>query len=300
MKKRPQLLPPMAAIRAFEAAARYEHFTKAGDELFMSQAAVSYQVKCLEERLGTKLFLKEGRGVKLTDAGRALAEEVCGAFDRLRAGFNQASLEQGRQLNIGCLSSFGYTWLQPRLGEFQAAHPELSVKLSLIHDQSEAFSDKFDIGIHSQYFEAPFRTSVPLLSGRETALCSPAFAAVAKIKVPADLLRQPLLGDASFWKDWFAAAEVDAADLNPVLLNFAVGNLFLEVGAAVGSMGVAIAPVDLYQNLVADGQLVQLFDIYSCIDRRYWLTCSKSQLEVPKIRAFRSWILDQAKPHLAS
>lgn len=287
-------LPPMSAIRAFEAAARYEHFTKAADELFMSQAAVSYQVKCLEERLGVKLFVKEGRGVRLTDAGRALAEEVCGAFERLRAGFSQTSAEQQRVLTIGCLATIGYSWLQPKLPDFQAKHPDILVTVTLIHDQTEAFSDRFDIGIHSEYFEAPFRTSVPLLSGRETPLCSPAFAAAAQLESPEDLLDKPLLGDAALWQDWFAEAGVDAEDLDPSMLNFAVGNLFLEVGAAVGSMGVAIAPVELYQSLIANGQLVQPFSTYSRVDRKYWLTCSKSQLSSPKIQAFRSWILAQA------
>lgn len=294
MKSLRSQLPPMSAIRAFEAAARYEHFTKAADELFMSQAAVSYQVKCLEERLGVKLFIKEGRGVRLTDAGRALAEEVCGAFDRLRAGFSQTSAEQERVLTVGCLATIGYTWLQPKLPDFAAKHPDISVTLTLIHDQAEAFSDRFDIGIHSEYFEAPFRTSVALLSGRESPLCSPGFAATARLQSPKDLLHQPLLGDAALWQDWFAEAQVDAEDLDPSALNFAVGNLFLEVGAAVGSMGVAIAPVALYQSMIDNGQLLQPFNIYSRVDRKYWVTCSKSQLSSSKIKAFRSWILAQA------
>ena len=295
--KKQRVLPSMSAIRVFEAAARYEHFTKAGEELFMSQAAVSYQIKSLEEKLGVRLFLKTGRGVKLTPQGRVLADEVCGAFDRLRSGFGQVITANEKDLTIGCLRTFAYIWLQPRLAAFRALHPQINVRLVFLRGQSDALSDAFDVSIHSEYFEAPFRTSVPLLSASQAPVCSPAFAKAAGLRRPQDLLKQPLLGVIDFWQDWFAEAGVDAAGVDPDLQNFAVGNLYLEVGAAIGSMGVAIAPVKLYEDFIKSGKLVQPFDIHSHTNRKYWLTCSKLQLSSPKIEAFRTWILGQAKSH---
>src|SRR5215217_6768878 len=127
-------LPPLAAVRAFEAAARLGSFTRAGEELAMTQSAVSYQIKLLEERLGLPLFLRQGRQVVLTEAGRQLSATVSDAFDSLRAAFAAVRAEAGSVLTISALHSLASNWLAPRLGAFQLANPSIAVRLSATND----------------------------------------------------------------------------------------------------------------------------------------------------------------------
>src|SRR5262249_53206189 len=123
-------LPPLAAIRCFEAAARHESFTRAAAELGMTQAAVSYQIRLLEDRL-VPLFLRKGRGVELTEAGRRLAPAVTAAFDGLRFAFEDFNERSQGTLAITAVQTFAANWLVPRLGAFQAAHPDIAVRLDV-------------------------------------------------------------------------------------------------------------------------------------------------------------------------
>ena len=123
-------LPPLAAVRAFEAAARLGSFTRAGEELGMSQAAVSYQIKLLEERVGTPLFLRAPRQVRLTDTGRRLSAAVSEAFDALRAAFASIDDDARGVLTISAVPAFAANWLAPRIGAFQLRHPDIAVRMS--------------------------------------------------------------------------------------------------------------------------------------------------------------------------
>src|SRR5262249_5099224 len=122
-------LPPLAAIRCFEAAARHQSFTRAAEELGMTQAAVSYQIKLLEDRVGGPLFMRGTRGVTLTETGRQLAPSISEAFVQLRGAFAQLRDTAGNVLNVSALTTFATNWLVPRLGSFQLAHPEIAVRL---------------------------------------------------------------------------------------------------------------------------------------------------------------------------
>ena len=122
-------LPPLSAIRVFEAAARLENFTAAAQELGMTQAAVSYQVKLLEERLGISLFQRTGRKVALTEKGREIAPILTRAFDQMRQGFVALTQDHSAVLSISCTNSFAHLWLAPRIGAFQMRHPNLAVRI---------------------------------------------------------------------------------------------------------------------------------------------------------------------------
>lgn len=130
-------LPPLAAVRAFEAAARHRNYTRAGEELGLTQAGVSYQIKSLEQRVGTILFVREGRAMQLTPAGEALAQRVSQAFATMESAFAALAKTEEQVLSIACFQTFATKILAPRLGSFQLEHPEIAVRLVV----SDAFVD---------------------------------------------------------------------------------------------------------------------------------------------------------------
>ena len=140
-------LPPLSAIRAFEAAARHGSFTKAAEELGMTQAAVSYQVKLLEDRVGTPLFLRQPRRVVLSEAGKRLAPAVADAFQRLNVAFANLRETDENVLSVTAVNTVCTNWLVPRLGRFQMAHPNIAVRLEVSHRVVDFAREDFDIGI---------------------------------------------------------------------------------------------------------------------------------------------------------
>jgi LysR family glycine cleavage system transcriptional activator len=142
-------LPPLAAVRVFEAAARHGNFTAAAAELGMTQAAVSYQVKLLEERLGVALFRREGRGVKLTPAGEQAAPHIARAFDAIDAAFGRLRSENESMLTISTTETFANTWLAWRLGGFQMGNPGMAVRLTTGDTITDFARDEVDIGIRA-------------------------------------------------------------------------------------------------------------------------------------------------------
>ncbi|HET8613002.1 MAG TPA: LysR family transcriptional regulator, partial [Sphingomonas sp.] len=142
-------LPPLAAVRVFEAAARHENFTAAAAELGMTQAAVSYQIKLLEERLGVPLFVRDKRRVALTDAGRRAAAPVGRAFDTIDAAFARLRAEDEMMLTVSTSLTFANTWLAWRLGGFQMAHPDMAVRLSVSDALADFVTDDVDVAIRA-------------------------------------------------------------------------------------------------------------------------------------------------------
>jgi LysR family glycine cleavage system transcriptional activator len=157
-------LPPLAAIRCFEAAARHQSFTRAAEELGMTQAAVSYQIKLLEDRVGGPLFIRGTRGVTLTEMGRQLAPSITEAFAQLRGAFSLLRETAENVLNITALETFTTNWLVPRLGSFQVAHPEIAVRLDASGRIVDFTREEFDVGIRSGDGKWPGLVSHGLLS----------------------------------------------------------------------------------------------------------------------------------------
>src|ERR1700741_3953785 len=187
-------LPPLPAIRAFEAAARHESFTKAAAELGMTQAAVSYQVKLLEDRVGAPLFLRQSRRVVLSEAGRRLAPPVTEAFQRLQAAFALMRETNERGLSVTVIQSFATNWLVPRLGTFQMAHPDIAVRVDTAGRMIDLTREDIDVGIRTGRGNWPGLKAHLLMPSEFTPLCSAEFLArVGPLACPADLLRLPLL-----------------------------------------------------------------------------------------------------------
>ena len=286
-----KVLPPLPAIRAFEAAARLGSFTRAADELHMTQAAVSYQIKQLEQRLGLGLFHRQPRQVVLTPAGHRLAPAVLDAFKQLRTAFAQAIERVETELAITALPTIASAWLVPRLGAFQLAHPRLAVRLDTAVELVDLNRGEFDVGIRIGAGEWPGLDADFLLPSLFTPLCSPALR--ERLRTPADMLALPRFGRERWWRAWFAAAGLADADLT------AKPGVELDVEqhavtAAIAGHGVALSSPLFFEQDIAAGRLLQPFELVVRDQRDYWLTYPTTLRTSEKIRAFRAWLLAQA------
>jgi LysR family glycine cleavage system transcriptional activator len=170
-------LPPLSAIRVFEAAARHEHFTAAADELGMTQAAVSYQIRALEERVGVKLFERSKGRVRLTETGRRLLAPLTAAFDRMDGAFAALRADDENMLSISTTSTFANTWLAWRIGGFQMDHPELAVRLDANNSLIDFASSDVDVAIRAGMGDWPGLHAQRLFEIDFTPICSPKFLA---------------------------------------------------------------------------------------------------------------------------
>jgi LysR family glycine cleavage system transcriptional activator len=285
-------LPPLAAVRAFESAARHLSFTKAAAELGMTQAAVSYQIKVLEERVGVPLFLRGPRQVALSEAGQRFAPAVTEAFGLLREAYAGVRNVAEGMLVISTIQTFASNWLARRLGAFQMAHPSLAVRLDTQSRMVDFSREEVDVGIRSGGGKWPGLAIHLLFRADFTPMLSPRLAdSIGGIKAPADLLRLPILdpGD-PWWTRWFTAAGVAADDLarRP---GSSLGSQASEGSAATAGQGVAILTPALFAAELADGRLIQPFDLICDDGHSYWLVYPEARRNVPKIRAFRDWLL---------
>ena len=284
-------LPPLAAIRCFEAAARHESFTRAAAELGMTQAAVSYQIRLLEDRL-VPLFLRKGRGVELTEAGRRLAPAVTAAFDGLRFAFEDFNERSQGTLAITAVQTFAANWLVPRLGAFQAAHPGIAVRLDVSSRVVDFAREEFDVGFrHNATSTWPGMVAHPLIALEFTPMLNPRLLEQKPVKTPADLLKHTLIepGD-PWWATWFAMAGVECPDLasRPKL---SLGTQHLAGNAATAGQGVAMLTPAFFRADVAEGRLIQPFPLIGRDQGHYCLVYPEARRRSPKIRAFRDWIL---------
>ena len=286
-------LPPLSAIRAFEAAARHGSFTKAAEELGMTQAAVSYQVKLLEDRVGTPLFLRQPRRVVLSEAGKRLAPAIAEAFQRLNAAFASLRETDENVLSVSAVNTFCTNWLVPRLGTFQVAHPNIAVRLEASSRIIDFAQDEFDVAIRSGKGDWPALKSHMLFPVDLTAACSPDFLKRnGPINRAEDLLRLPLLDSKDeCWQRWFAEAGI----ANPPPLKGPIVEMQTQQmlgSAAIAGQGVALITPALFDADLSAGRLVQPLPILvSHYDLKYFLVYSGERQKVAKIKAFRDWIV---------
>jgi LysR family glycine cleavage system transcriptional activator len=290
-------LPPLSAIRAFEAAARLGSFTRAAEELDMTQAAVSYQIKRLEQRLGLVLFQRLARKVVLTRDGERLAPAVLDAFQGLRGAFALSRERSQSELAITALPTVGANWLVPRLGGFQLAHPQLAVRLDTSVPLVDLAQGEFDLSLRNGGGQWPGMSTHFLLPGLFTPLCSPALLESGALRTPADLLSQPRIGRERWWREWLGAAGVSPGEA-PLKSAIDLGVEQYEVTAALAGQGVAITSPLFFRAELASGRLVQPFELIVRDSRDYWLSYPEVRRGSAKICAFRDWIVEQARQDL--
>jgi LysR family glycine cleavage system transcriptional activator len=288
-------LPPLPAIRCFEAAARLQNFTRAANELGMTQAAISYQIKILEDRVGSPLFLRGPRGVTLSEAGRRLEPAISEAFAQLRAAFDDLHETADDILSITALGTFATNWLVPRLGAFQLAHPAIAVRLDASNELTDFSREDVDVGIRSGRGAWRGLRADALFAAAYSPMLSPLLLLKAgPLETPADLLRLPLIDPTdSWWTDWFVAAGVEAPDLSK-RKEIRVENQQLAGRAALAGQGVAILMPAFFPEELADGRLVQPFPLVrESAEMHYWLVYPEARRNSKKIRAFRDWLLGE-------
>ncbi len=282
-------LPPLSCIRAFEAAARHENFTRAAEELKMTQAAVSYHVKVLEDRVRGPLFLRRGRQIKLSPSGRKFAASVGQALDSLSVAFNESRQASESVLSIQAPPTLGVKWLAPRLGEFQAKHPALTVKLGANSGQFAELDEDVDVAIVGGDGRFSQCDADLLLQIKVTAMASRCLLERTGVKTPHDLVKLPLIGRSDHWEAWFRAAGVEDPKLS------LYGSMQLathQLASAVARTGAAAALLvpEFFQDELARGELVRPFDFDVEVDRAYWLVYRRGQGRLRKVAAFRKWI----------
>lgn len=280
---------PLNALRAFESAARHLSFTRAARELNVTQAAVSQQVRALEERLGAVLFRRLPRGLAMTDEGLALLPVLSDAFDRIDAVLRQFDGGHFHEvLTVGAVGTFAVGWLMPRLKQFRAAHPFVELRLLTHNNLVDVAAEGIDCAIRFGAGAWPGIQAVRLCAAPLAVLGAPETA--ARLRTPSDLANETLLRSyrADEWSHWLAAAGLEPWTIRgPV---FDSSRLMVE--AAMQGAGVALAPASMFERELRSGRLARVFDIE--VDAgSYWLTWLKSKRMTPAMQTFKSWLVEQ-------
>jgi len=290
----PRRLPPLNALKAFEAAARSESFTRAAEEPHVTQGAVSHQVKALEATLGLKLFNRERQRLTLTDAGRDYLAVVRDALDRIALGTERlVQWQTSGALTVSTSPDFAAKWLVYRLGRFAESHREIDLRVSATAPHVDFAREDVDLAVRHGDGKWPGLDAVRLCSERLFPVCSPKLVSGRnRIKSAADLLKFPLLhlNDWTTWTRWFEAAGVS----DPVLHGPSVNQASMLIDLAVDGQGVALARTALAAWDLINGRLMRPIDVSLRMSNTYWIVCPKVNANVPKIATFRDWLLAEA------
>lgn len=295
--------PSVSALRALEAAARHSSYTRAAEELFVTQGAISHQIKHAESLWGVKLFEKRGRRVVLTEAGHALVPVIRTFIQRMTATLEDLSEKRGASsaLRVTLLQSFAFKWLVHRLGHFNQQYPDIDVWISTNDDLVDFDAQNADVGVRLGLGDWDNLHEEKLLTEYVFPVCSPQFLNENLApKKPVDLLKLPLLCRHSIdicptWRDWFRAAEVEV-DPHDLWIGPKFPQTSLAIQAAIDHQGVALVrSAHVLEDLNAE-RLVRLFpDIVFKSNVSYYFVCVPGRENEPKIVAFHNWLFAEAK-----
>ena len=296
MKRR---LPPLNALRAFEAAARHESFSAAAEELHVTHGAISHQVKALEEWLGLPLFERRTRAVRLTEPGSAYLPVIEGAFNQIHGVTTTLLQARGdAPLHVTTTPAFAVRWLAPRLGRLWQALPDLDLRLHEVAwtTNVDPGTSQADLVIRVGAASGAGLVSVPLMAGNVTPMCSPRLLGDGPaLESPDDLLNYRLLHSHSYdpWQEWFSRSGVSNADV-------AHGPIFddtnLAYTAALAGQGVGLLHTALTTEETAAGQLVQPFDAGPLDEMSYYIVYQTISSNESRIASFRDWLIANVKP----
>ncbi|QQS12442.1 MAG: transcriptional regulator GcvA [Rhodospirillales bacterium] len=301
MRRTINRLPPLNSLRAFVVAAKHLSFSKAANELNVTPAAVSQQIKQLEDHLGCPLFRRGGRTLILTDEGQACLPGLVEGFESLLAALAELDTAgESGPLTVSVAPSFASKWLVPRLDDFRVHHPDIDVRITATMHLVDFDADDVDCAIRYGAGGYPGLISEKLLDESVVPVCAPSLlAGAAPLRVPADLARYTLLHDDSpdqdpscpDWRMWLRAAGVDAAESGRGL-RFNQSSLVLE--AAAGGHGVALAKTRLAAEDLRAGKLVSPFGVETPLAFAYFFVCPPRRRASRKVAAFRDWMAAQS------
>jgi LysR family glycine cleavage system transcriptional activator len=282
-------LPTFQQLRAFEAAARHENFSRAADELHLTHGAISHQVRALEQELGTPLFVRNGRHVKVTPDGLKFAQVLAKAFGDIAAGADALRPGRGTQrLTVSAIPSFAARWLAPRLAQFIERHPDVEVLLQASGHLQDLEREGIDVGIRFGRGQYPGMVVDRLMGDIHYPAVSPHYRGGALPQTPAELAQATLLRSNEPWLPWFRAAGLALAEpAGGVMFE----DLSMLIRSAVDGDGVALVRHVVAMQEIASGQLVRLFDIAAPSPHDYYFVCPPGAAEKPQVRAFRAWML---------
>jgi LysR family glycine cleavage system transcriptional activator len=288
-------LPPLNALKAFEAAARHESFTQAAAELCVTQGAVSHQVKALEAELSIKLFNRERQRLVITEAGRDYLTVIRDALDRIALGTERLLDRQNTGvLTVSTSPDFAAKWLVHRLGHFAEAHTGIDLRVSATLHHVDFAREEVDLAVRHGDGNWPGLDTVKLASEQLFAVCSPKLlSGRRRLTQPADILKFPLIhmDNREDWARWLQAAGVDDAQVThgPVL-----NRASMVIDAAINGQGIALARTTLAAWDLINGRLVRPFPEALRLAKTYWIICPKATAKLPKITAFTEWLLAEA------
>ena len=290
-----RLLPSTSALAAFESVARLRSFSAAAEELSLTQGAISRQVSGLEDLLGILLFERTSRGVVLTSAGAEYAKSVGAALSQIRSASLQAMTKRHSDtLNLAILPTFGTRWLMPRIPNFVARHPEITLNFATRIGIFDFDRDGIDMAIQVGQADWPGADCTFLMEEMVTPVCSPGFLAQHPIRAAEDILSMPLLHMASrpgAWNHWFQSLGLSGASSQ--------GMRFEQFGnvaqACVAGLGVALMPLFLIDSEVEAGQIVQAYPHQVRSPSSYYAVAPLTKTDFRPVAAFRSWLLEEVE-----
>lgn len=295
-------LPPLNGLRAFEAAARHLSFSRAAEELFVTPAAISHQIKGLEDFLGVTLFNRLTRTVTLTQKAQSVLPLISDAFDKFDIATRQLKEnESSGVLTVSTAPTFGAKWLLQRLGDFSDAHPEITVRLDARNEMVDFDRDGVDVGIRLGSGNYPGMRVDRLFLERVVPVCHPKYLkGKGALHTPSDLNNVTLLhvdwgnisGPLPDWQMWLASAGIEDVDATRGPTFTVEG---MAISAAVKGAGIALASTYAVEEELESGQLVIPFTHTLLAEAAYWVVTPERKANHPRVKAFREWILETAR-----
>lgn len=291
----PTRFPDLEHFRYFEAAARLGSYTKAAAELHVTQAAVSQQIRTLENRLGSKLFVRQGRRMRLTEQGQLILPEVQDGLELLQLAVKKLEhYKQPNVLSVSMLPSFASRWLVPRLWKFNHRHPEIELRLHPSHNQVDLHQSDIDLAIRLGVNQYPTLACEPLMREYGFAAACPRVA--DRISKPEDVLNFMLVhgwvDSGMNWDYWFAKTGVDPRGVKTQQQVINEGSIVLEM--LLSGHGIAVVRNTLARGLVENGQLVPLLDVILPSKFEYLMLHRKELSDNENLQAFKSWLIEEA------
>src|SRR5215510_3641012 len=287
-------LPSLTALLVFEAAARLENLSRAGEELGVTHGAISRQVKALERWARVPLFERRGRRLSVTDAGRTYGQTLTSAFDSIAAAGERLRSTAGRRLTVNALPTFALRWLIPRLPRFVERCPGVELRLVTSDMPLHRVGDPYDVAVRRGPEAWPGHVAQPFLEEQETPACSPDLLSRQPLHEAGDLGQHVLLEAETrpgAWDRWLTAAGL--RDLPPSRrLRF--DHFYVALQAAVDGLGVALAPVPLIEDDLRAGRLTLPLPHLVVRARQYHVVIPARSAEDPVVAAFAAWMTEEA------
>jgi len=297
MPLKPWIPPPVSAVRAFESAARHQSFTRAAEELHITQSAVSHAIRELEQRFHEKLFARNGKALALTDAGKTYLAFASEALQRLRAGDAALAdpVRRTRVLTVSVSPSFAAKWLVPRLGEFTAVYQDIDLRISANPKHVDFIDDEIDLAVRHGDGNWPHLHCVRLCTESMFPVCSPSLRKSHTLARVDDLANFQLIHHAkrrtwSHWLDSFGAGDLPNCTHGPIF-----NEMSLAIDAAIAGQGIALARTALAARDLVDRRLIRPLKESLPVDFSYWIVWPKAASGSNKIERFTKWLLDQTR-----